>query len=160
MLATNHWAILVSSLFTLENKQCTFLWVQRDLYCLQTILDQGDLKQFRDHWHIKEKRGVLMLSLDKLHTSHVLNWVFLWVLFHCFLFKRKRFMQLWLLPLIPYNSSFLSSIVWSTILKAFEKSINTPSVYKLLSKAWNIWSKNWIFAWSVEWPNWKPNYLG
>ena len=51
---------------------------------------------------------------------------------YCFLFERKRFMQLWLLPLIPYNSSFLSSIVWSTILKTFERSINTPSVYKLI----------------------------
>ena len=79
---------------------------------------------------------------------------------YCFLFERKRFMQLWLLPLIPYNSSFLSSIVWSTISQAFERLINTPSVYKLFSKAWNIWSKNWIIAWSVEWPNWKPNYLG
>ena len=47
------------------------------------------------------------------------------------------FIQLWFLASKPYNSSFLSNIVWSTVSKAYERSINTPSVYRLLSKVSN-----------------------
>ena len=41
--------------------------------------------------------------------------------------------------------------MWSTVSKAFERSIKTPDVKCLL------WSINWIITCSVEWFSWTPN---
>ena len=46
LLVTNHLFILVSSLFISENRECILYGYERDLYRLQTLLDQGDLKHF------------------------------------------------------------------------------------------------------------------
>ena len=55
---------------------------KKDLYRLQTLLDQGKLKHFWDHWHIKEIKAVLILILKELHASQVPNWFLLWCFFH------------------------------------------------------------------------------
>ena len=65
----------------------------------------------------------------------------------------------WFLSVIPYSSNFLRRMEWSTVSKAFDRSMNTPSVYLLFSKDSIIWSTNCITAWSFEWPFWKLNCL-
>ena len=108
----------------------------------------------------RNKRGA---NIDPGGTPHSASSKLVFVLgplaIYCFLFERKLFIQLWMLPLIPYNSSFLSCIVWSAVSKAFERSINPPSVQKLFSKASNTSSTSSIIAWSVEWLTWKPSCL-
>ena len=83
------------------------------------------------------------MILEEIYTSFLPNWFLMWSLFQyiasCFLF-----IQLCLLHLIPYNLSFLSNIVWSTVSKAFERSINIPRVCWIFSEASYIWSTSWI----------------
>ena len=47
----------------------------------------------------------------------------------------------------------------STLSKAFDRSMNTPSVYLLFSKDSIIWSTNYTTVWPVEWPFRKQNCL-
>ena len=42
-------------------------------------------------------------------------------------------------------------------IKAFDKSIKIPKVYRLFSKDAQIWFTNCRIACFVEWSNWKPN---
>ena len=44
--------------------------------------------------------------------------------------------------------------------RLLERSVNTSGIYRLFSKASNIWSVSWIIARSFEWPSWKSNCLG
>ena len=53
----------------------------KDLNCLQTLLYQEDLKNFWDHWHGKEKTGILILIHEESHSLLVPNWLLLWGLF-------------------------------------------------------------------------------
>ena len=54
---------------------------------------------------------------------------------------------------------FFRRMKCSTVSKAFDRSMNTPSVYMLFSKGSIIWSTNCTTTWSVEWSFSKPNYL-
>ena len=60
----------------------------------------------------------------------------------------------WFLSVMPYRK-----MEWSTVLKSFERSMNTPSVYLLFSKDSIILSTYCTRPWSVERPFWKPNTL-
>ena len=62
-------------------------------------------------------------------------------------------------PLYHIVPIFLRRMELSTVLKASDKSMNTPSAYLLFSKDPVIWSTNRTTVWSVEWPFWKPNCL-
>lgn len=53
----------------------------KDLKCLQTLLYQEELKNFWDHWHGKEKTGILILIHEESHSLLVPNWLLLWGLF-------------------------------------------------------------------------------
>ena len=86
------------------------------------------------------------------------NWLSLSFVFF-FFFSLIWMNCLWFLTVIPYSSNFLRIMEWSTVSKAFDRSMNTPSVYSLFSKDSIIWSTNCTTAWSVEWPFCKPNCL-
>lgn len=58
-----------------------FYGYKRDLYCMQALFDQVNLKYFWHHWRIKEISELLILILDEIQTLVVSNWFLLWVLF-------------------------------------------------------------------------------
>lgn len=56
-------------LVEIKSESVYFFGCKRDLNRVQTLLDQGDLKHFWDHWHIKEINGVLILIFEEFHIS-------------------------------------------------------------------------------------------
>ena len=59
--------------------------------------------------------------------------------------------------LLAHLSPLLIKIMWSTVTKAFERSIKAPNVKCLLSKLLLIWSIYWIISCSVKWFSLMPD---
>ena len=59
-----------------------------------------------------------------------------------------------MLLILPYISRFLINIMWSTVSKAFNKSMKTPSLFWYFSN-----NSSLKVICSVEKPIWKPNCL-
>ena len=72
-------------------------------------------------------------NIDIWGTLHFISFklVVQTISIYCFLFDEKLFIKFWLFLLMSYNSSFLSDIVGSTVLKAFRRAV--------------IWLKSWFF---------------
>ena len=108
--------------------------------------------------HIKEIGVVLKLSL----VEHY-NWSYLTLFF----VDLNELSPIWEVALelstisVHYTIlfQFLRRMERSTVSKAFDRSMNTPSVYLVFSKDSVIWSTNCSTAWSVEWLFWKSNCL-
>ena len=75
LLAVNHLSHLHSILYSHQKPGSSYFHGCK--IDLQTLLDQGDLKNFGD----AKERGVLILIFEELFSSLVLNWFLLWGLF-------------------------------------------------------------------------------
>ena len=124
MLATNHSFTFFSSLFTSEKRQCIFSWVFQKI----CIVCKHYWILMRLEAFLKSliyKKDISGANTDPWGTPHSTNSKLVLVVesisIYYFLFERKLFIQLWLLSLIPYSSSFLSTILWSTVSKSFWK---------------------------------------
>ena len=99
---------------------------------------------------------VLILSLVEHQISPFLS-LFFFYFFHQF----EWFVSYFRGSFCP-NFNFLRRMEWFTVSKAFDRSMNTPSVYFLFPRDSIIPSllSNYTTARSVERPSWKPNSLG
>ena len=125
-----------------KNEYFVFLYV----YIRANLLETNHWLMFSNSWFIiRNKYLIFLVIVSRLVFS------FSWIWMNFLLFEsRLLILRLWFLSIIPYSSNFLRRIAWSTVSKAFDRSVNTPSAYLLFSKDSVIWSTNCTTAWSVE----------
>ena len=150
----NHWLMFSNSWVTIWNNYLISFYEKNNCWChLHTLLGSISLKYFLSRTDIKEIRVVIKLSLVEHHMWSCLSLFFIFHWFEWILSYLRG--SLWTIhhfsPLYHIVPIFLRKMEWSTVSKAFHRSMNTPSVYLLFSKDSIIWSTNCTTEWSVEW---------
>ena len=145
-----------NSWFTICNNYVISWCVKNTLVSSGNIIVSNMFEAVFKSLRIKEIGMVLKLNLVEQHSWLSLNFVFLFHLFKWIASYREFLTYPLFLSIMPYSSIFfLIRMEWSTVSRAFFRSINAPSLYLLFSKDSVIWSSYCTTAWSVEWPFWK-----
>ena len=101
-------------------------------------------------WNRKRRDSIIYPNVrtnftdSRLSVSSLFMWINFFLLFKYFL------SYLVFLPSIPCIGNFLTSMFWSTMWNALDRSINTLKVKLFCSKFLYIWSISWTIAWLVK----------